>query len=99
MFQAGRYMTLAAVKVKFHIPFSHSLKDKRMVARSLMDKVRNRYNVSISEVEEMDTLQTLVIGIAYVSNSPRLAERVLDEVIRFMEDNTEAHMTDMEYMT
>jgi len=58
--------TLSAI-LTFHIPHAASLKDKRQVRRSLVDKTRQRFNVSVAEVGTQDIYQTLTLGIAVVS--------------------------------
>lgn len=79
-------MIVAACTATFHIPFAHSLKDKRQVVQSLMKRVRNSFNVSIAEIEEQDRWQTVVFGIACVSNSAQYAHGQMDAVVRFMEE-------------
>jgi len=88
--------TLSA-KLTFHIPHAASLKDKRQVRRSLIEKTRQRFNVSIAEVDTQDMHQTLTIGIAVVSGEATHAQRTLDEVIRFMEGHTEEELTGIEH--
>ena len=87
--------TLSA-KLTFYIPHAASLKDKRQVCRSLVDKARQRFNASIAEVDTQDMHQTLTIGIAVVSSDASHAERSLDEIIRFMEEHTDAELTGVE---
>lgn len=87
-------MIVSSLKVKLYAPDCHSLKDKRMIVKSLVQKIRNKFNVSVAEVEDQDFYQTIVIGAACVSNSRMQANAVLDEVMRFIESNTEAEITD-----
>ena len=87
--------TLSA-KLIFYIPHAVSLKDKRQVCRSLIDKVRGRFNVSVAEVDTQDVLQTLTVGIAVVSGDADHAKRSLSEIIRFMEDHADAEMRTVE---
>jgi len=88
--------TLSA-KLTFYIPQAFSLKDKRQVRRSLIEKTRQRFNVSIAEVDTQDMHQTLTIGIAVVSGEAAHAQRSLDEVIRFMEEHTDAELISVEH--
>jgi hypothetical protein len=83
-------------KLTFYIPHAASLKDKRQVCRSLVDKTRQRFNVSVAEVDTQDIHQTLTIGIAVVSGDATHAERSLDEIIRFMERHADAELTGVE---
>ena len=84
-----KVMYTLSAKLTFYIPYAISLKDKRQVRRSLIDKTRNKFNVSIAEVDTQDVLQTLTIGIAVVSGEIAHAQNSLDKIIRFMEGNSE----------
>jgi len=88
--------TLSA-KLTFYIPHAMSLKDKRQVRRSIIDKTKNRFNVSIAEVDTQDVHQILTIGIAVVSGEATHAEQSLDEIIRFMEEQADAELTEVQY--
>jgi len=89
--------TLSA-KLTFHIHHADSLKDKRQVSRSLIEKTRRRFNVSVSEVDTQDVHRTLTLGIAVVSGEMSHAQNSLDEVIRFMENNPEAELAGVEFI-
>ena len=89
-------MTAISAQLTFYIPHSASLKDKRQVCRSLIDKTRQRFNVSIAEVGTQDAHQTLTIGIAVVSGSGAHALRSMDEIIRYMEEHADAELTEVE---
>jgi uncharacterized protein len=67
------------------IPENHSLKGKRHVMRKLFDRVRNQFNVAISEVGDNDLWQRAQIGICTVSNDRRHINSSLDKVIDFIE--------------
>ena len=84
--------TLSAI-LTFYIPRAASLKDKRQVCRSIVDKTRRRFNVSVAEVDTQDMHKTLTIGIAVVSGDSSHARQSLDEIIRFMETNADAELT------
>ena len=87
--------TLSA-KLTFYIPHAASLKEKRQVCRSIVDKARQRFNASIAEVATQDMHQTLTIGVAIVSGDVTHAERSLDEIIRFMEERADAELMEVE---
>jgi len=63
-----------------------------MVARSVIDKARKKYNVSVAEVDTQESHQVLTIGIAVVSGEHSHAQNMLDEIIRFMERSAEAEL-------
>ena len=73
----------------------HSLKEKRMIVKSITAKVRNKFNVSIAEVENQDIHQSIVLGIASVSNDSRYANSVIQNVLDYIESNTEAVVEDI----
>jgi len=89
-------MYTITAKLKFHIPHATSLKDKRQVCRSIVDKTRKKFNVSVAEVDTQDTHQTLTIGIAVVSGEFTHGQNSLEEIIRFMERNADAELVDVQ---
>jgi uncharacterized protein YlxP (DUF503 family) len=89
-------MHTESAKLTFHIPHAVSLKDKRQVRRSIVEKTRQRFNVSIAEVDTQDMHQTLTIGVAVVSGAAAHAERSLDEIIRYMEEHADAELTEVD---
>ena len=89
-------MRIGTLKVRLYAPWVHSLKEKRMVVKSLLAKLTNRFNVSAAEVEEQDILQTAVIGIACVADSSAFLDSVMDKLIDFMESSTEAEIVSVE---
>ena len=88
--------TLSA-KLTFHIHHADSLKDKRQISRSLITKTRQKFNVSIAEVDTQDVHRILTIGVAVVSGEMAHAQNSIDEIIRFMECNEDAELTGVEY--
>lgn len=88
-------MIIAAATMKLYAPLVHSLKEKRMIVKSIITKTRNIYNVSIAETDELDRHQTIVLGIACAANSVVFANSTLDKVITYIEENTEAEVLDI----
>ena len=84
-----------SAKLTFYIPYAASLKDKRQVCRSLMDKTKKRFNAAIAEVETQDIHQTLTIGIAVVSGDAAHAQNSMEEIIRYMEEHADAELTEV----
>lgn len=89
-------MIIAAAAVKLYAPWVRWLKDKRMVVKSLIDKSKNKFNISIAEVDEQDTHQTIVLGLACVAGSVSHANSMIDSVLSFIEDNTDAEVIDIQ---
>ena len=87
--------TLSA-KLSFYIAGAGSLKDKRQVRRSLIEKTRHKFNAAVAEIDDMDCHKQLTIGIAVVSADGKHRENSLEEIIRFMEKNTAAELAAVE---
>lgn len=83
-------MIIGTGKIYLYANWVHSLKEKRMIVRSIIDKVKNKFNVSIAEIENLDMHQSIVIGIACVSNSAKHSNSCIQNVIEYIEQNTEA---------
>ena len=74
----------------------HSLKEKRMIVKSLIAKLQNRFHVSAAEIDEQDTHQIIVIGVAAIVPHNAMADSLMEEVSLFVEENTEAEIIDEE---
>ncbi len=73
-------MIVGLLTLDLHIPESHSLKSKRMVIKSLTDRIKNKFNVSVAEVDANDLWQRSVIGIAYVANETLIINKVFEKI-------------------
>jgi uncharacterized protein YlxP (DUF503 family) len=76
---------MAAVGVltlELRIEHAHSLKEKRHVVKSLKEKLRGKFNVSVAEIDDMDLHNSAVLAVATVSSSRPFAEKVLQAVER-----------------
>ena len=89
-------MFILSLKIKLYAPWVHSLKEKRMVVKSLMAKLRNKFNVSVAEAEEQDIHQIIVIGVAAVVPHNAQADSIVEEIRYFVEENTEAEILEIE---
>jgi uncharacterized protein YlxP (DUF503 family) len=75
-------MPIAHLTLELRIEGSQSLKDKRQVVRSLKDKLRNSFNVSVAELDETDLWQRATIGIVSISGSRDYLEGLMQNVER-----------------
>ncbi len=75
-------MAIAALTIQLSIPMSRSLKDRRQVVRSLKDRLRQGFNISVAELDEAVTWQSATIGIAAISASRDYLRGLMDEVER-----------------
>ena len=87
-------MKIAVMSFRLYAPWVHSLKEKRMIVRSMIAKLQNRFHVSAAEIEEQDTHQIIVIGVAAIVPHQAMADSLMDEISRCVEENTEAEILD-----
>lgn len=77
-------MMVGVCRVTLRLPENASLKGKRQVVKSLTARIRNRYNVSIAEIDNLDSWQIASLGISCVSNSNNHAGEMLSKVVGFI---------------
>jgi uncharacterized protein YlxP (DUF503 family) len=78
-------MNVGVAKVSLRIPENMDLKGKRMVLKSIIGRVKSRFDVALAEVDDNDSWQSAVIGICCISNDKRHTNEVLSKVVRFIE--------------
>ena len=79
-------MIVGVCELTLHLPDCHTLKEKRQVIKSVLARVRNKFEVAIAEVDEQDLWQIAKIGVSCVSNSGQHAEEILAHVQRYIEE-------------
>ena len=85
-------MKIATMTFRLYAPWVHSLKEKRMVVKSLVAKIQNHFHTSVAEIDEQDTHQIIVIGVAVIVHSNSMADSVMNEINCFTEANTDAEI-------
>jgi len=77
-------MNVGVCRMSLRLPENLSLKGKRQVLKSIATQVKNKFNVSIAEVDDQDLWQLATLGICCVSNNKRYTNRVLSKVVGFI---------------
>ena len=85
-------MMIAAMTFRLHAPWVHSLKEKRMIVKSLVAQLQNKFHVSAAEIDEQDVHQIIVIGVAVIVPNNSLADSLMDEISQFVETATDAQV-------
>lgn len=85
-------MNIAVITFRLRAPWVHSLKEKRIIVKSLLAKLQNKFHVSAAEIDEQDVHRIIVIGIAAIVPHNAMADSLMDEISDFMELNTEAEI-------
>ncbi len=73
-------MRVGLLTLELHLPEATSLKSKRFVIKSLKDRIKNKFNVSIAEIDANDLWQRSVLGAACVANETKVINQTLDSV-------------------
>lgn len=87
-------MVIALARITLHIPENRSLKGKRKVVKSLINKVRHRFPVAIAEVDDHDLWQQAQLGLALISNDSQVLDASMTKIMRFIEDQYVAQIID-----
>lgn len=88
-------MVIGCVQFKLSIPDANSLKDKRMVLRSLKDRMLNKMNVSVAEVDYQDAWKSCALAIVTVAAEKHIVETRISEVSEFIRANPAVVVIDM----
>ena len=73
-------MFIAVLTLELFIHDAHSLKDKRMVVNSILDKIRARFNVSAAQIDDHNLWQRATLAVVVVSNESQVTHTVLNHV-------------------
>jgi uncharacterized protein YlxP (DUF503 family) len=87
-------MVVGLLEIRLFMEGNSSLKGKRKVVKSLLGKVKSRFNAAASEVEDQDALDTAVIGFAVCGSDAPILDSVLSRILRFVEEAADAEVVD-----
>ena len=85
-------MNIAAMTFRLHAPWVNSLKEKRMIVKSLTAQLQNRFHVSAAEIDEQDTHRIIVIGTVAIVPHNAVADSLMEEISRFVENSCSAEI-------
>lgn len=86
-------MLVSVALFELHIEYAQSLKEKRMVVRSLVGRLRHRFDISVNEVALHDLHQRARLAVSFVARDHATSDALLDKIRTFVETNTDAPMT------
>lgn len=89
-------MRILLLTVTLRASWSHSLKEKRMVVKSIVQKLKNKFNISVAEVADQDIHQTIIIGIVGICGTSSQLDSTMEHIITFIECNTDAEIIDIQ---
>ena len=88
-------MVISMIQIIFEIPDIISIKEKRRIVKSVLEKMRRRFHMSAAEIDLQDSLSFAQIGGAIVSNSKIFGEKVLQKAFDLFEKETPVRIQDM----
>lgn len=88
-------MTIGFCRIDLYLPECASLKQKRGVLKGVIARTRNKFNVSVAELDDHDRWQRARLGVVTIANESRYANRVLSQVVNAIE--REDHLILMDY--
>jgi uncharacterized protein YlxP (DUF503 family) len=87
-------MVVGVCRVVLALPWNDSLKGKRSVVKSVLERARGRFNVAAAEVADLDVHRRATLAFSTVSNDARHVQSVLDKLVSFVASATEAQLVD-----
>lgn len=87
-------MIVGVAVAELHIPEARSLKDKRRVIKSVLDRVWRKHQVSAAEIQHQNLHQRAQLGFALVNSDRRYALSALESIQRVVDSRSEAFLTD-----
>ena len=92
-------MTVMLMRIKLYAPWIQSLKEKRMIVKSIIGKVRTRFNASIIEDDGQDIHKTIMLCIVFATQDNSLADSMAEKLLSFIEGSTDAQITEIQKET
>ncbi|MBI2807676.1 MAG: DUF503 domain-containing protein [Planctomycetes bacterium] len=89
-------MIVGTLRVRLLLREARTLKDKRQVLRSIKDRLRQAFNVSVAEIEDLDNPRSIVLGIAMVSNETHPLKTGLGEIANALKAHPVTEFVDSE---
>src|ERR1700712_1483022 len=87
-------MVVGICRIVLSLPWNDSLKGKRSVVKSILERARLRFHVAAAEVDDLDAHRRATLGFAVVSNEARHVESILDKLVSFVAGATQAQIID-----
>ncbi len=80
-------MIVGVLETEFYMQTCSSLKEKRMIVKSVKDKIANKFNASVAEIDFLDKWQRATLGFAVISNKKSFTEEVLQKIFQTLDND------------
>jgi len=87
-------MVIGVLELDMQLFSPNSLKDKRTIIKGLISRIRNNFNVSVSEIGYQDLWQRTLVGVALITTEKSFAQRVLSKIMKFIEKERDISLID-----
>lgn len=87
-------MVIGVLELDMRLFSPNSLKDKRSLIKRLISRIRNNFNVSVSEIGYQDLWQRTLVGVAFITGEKSFAQRVLSKIMKFVEKERDVSLID-----
>ncbi len=89
-------MKVLIMRIDLRASWVNSLKEKRMVVKSILKKLQNTFNISTAEIDNQDIHKSISIGVSKVATDSKICDATIEKIIQFIEEATEAEITNIE---
>ena len=87
-------MWIGCCSIRFYIHGNSSLKEKRRITKSIKDRIKNKFNVSIAEIGDQEVWQNLHLGLVAVGSDQQYLDGLMNQVVSAIDRMNLAEMTD-----
>ena len=88
-------MKVLVMEIEIRVSWVHSLKEKRMIVNSIIQKLKNKFNISIGEVNSQDNHKIIGIGLSMVCGTKAIADGAKEKILFFIEGNCEGEIVNI----
>ncbi|NFG26652.1 DUF503 domain-containing protein [Clostridium botulinum] len=89
-------MKILILKITLRASWVSSLKEKRMIVKSLIQRLKNKFNISVSEIDAQDIHKTVAIGMVGICGNSAQVDSIAENIIEFIDSNTDAEIIHIE---
>ncbi|WP_315076522.1 DUF503 domain-containing protein [uncultured Clostridium sp.] len=89
-------MKILILKITLRASWVSSLKEKRMIVKSLIQRLKNKFNISVSEIDKQDIHKTIAIGMVGICGNSAQVDSTAENIIEFIDSNTDAEIIHIE---
>lgn len=88
------FLLIGLINFDLYLPMVSSLKEKRSIIKSLIEKSRNKFNLAVSETDDNDLWKNANISAVTVSNERKYIDSLFSKYVNFIDENTEVVLRD-----